>query len=118
METNRIFNKNINELTLDNSNYRKVLYTVPGSIQLVVMSLQKGDKIPREIHPHISQFIRVEEGSILLVIEYPDETKEYTLKDDSAVIIPPGLYHTVKALTNTKLYTIYTPPEHPSNLIH
>lgn len=114
-----IFHDNIADSTIDNKNYRKAVYTVPNSIQLVYMSLKPGESVPREIHPHTSQFIRIESGNGEAIIEYGDETRKYRLKDDTAIIIPPGLYHTIKNTgdEDLKLYTVYTPPNHPSNAL-
>lgn len=103
---------NIDRATVQNSFYRRVLYT-NRKMQLVVMSLRPGEEIGREKHPHTSQFIRVERGRGLAIIG----RKKYRLKPDSAVIIPPGKWHNI---INTgrrplQLYTIYTPPEHPAN---
>ena len=106
---------NIEEETLNNEFYRKVLYTGE-HMQLVVMTLQPGEDIPTEVHDGIDQFIRVEEGDALVRVD----GEETNLSDDDVVIIPSGTEHYVK---NTgegplKLYSIYTPPEHPDGTVH
>ncbi|MBN2471104.1 MAG: cupin domain-containing protein [Anaerolineae bacterium] len=107
---------NIEEATLENENFRKVLFTGPKS-QLVLMALQPGEDIGKETHPDIDQFIRVEAGEGVAVID----GEEYALEDGSAIVIPAGAEHNV---TNTsddevlKLYTIYTPPEHEDGAVH
>lgn len=106
------FKTNIETTTIRNGYYRKVLFTTK-TLQLVVMSLLPGEEIGREKHPHTSQFIRVEKGRARAEIG----GKTYRLKDGDCIIVPPGKYHNV---TNTgrkklKLYTIYSPPEHPKN---
>ena len=53
---------NIEEKTLENDNFREVLYTTQRS-QLVVMTLQPGEEIGLETHEDHDQFIRVEEGT-------------------------------------------------------
>lgn len=105
---------NIEKTTLENTFYRKVLYTTKNS-QLVLMSIEPGDEIGEEIH-QLDQFIRIEQGTAKVVLD----DVEHTLEDDFAVVIPRGTKHNVinigdKAL---KLYSIYTPPEHKDGTIH
>ncbi len=52
---------NIEKDSLDNGNFRKVLYTAKNS-QLVVMSLKPKEEIGMETH-QLDQFIRVEKGN-------------------------------------------------------
>jgi len=102
----------IEKATLKNNNYRKVIYTVPGKNQVVLMSLNVGEDIPMEIHPTISQFIRVESGRGYAMID----GKKYTLKNGYVVTVPPGLKHYIKNTSKTdklKLYTVYSPDNHP-----
>ncbi|MBD3318739.1 cupin domain-containing protein [Candidatus Woesearchaeota archaeon] len=109
------FKTNIEKDTVDNEFYRKVLYTGK-KMQLVVMSLKVGDDIPSEVHPDIDQFIRVETGKALVTID----GNEMTLEDDDIVIVPAGSEHYVKNSGDKplKIYTIYTPPEHPDGTVH
>ena len=102
----------IEKTTEKNTYYRKVLYTTK-QLQLVVMCLKKGQEIGREKHPHTSQFIRVEKGKAKAVIG----KSVYRLKSGDAVIIPAGKYHNIinTGKKDLKLYTIYSPPEHPKN---
>ena len=47
--------------------------------------------------------------------------QEYALADGSALVIPAGTEHNVINTSSTealKLYTVYTPPEHPDGTIH
>lgn len=107
---------NIEKETVDNKNYRKVLYTAQ-KMQLVVMSLKVGEEIPEEVHPHTNQFIRVEKGRAYIRIA----EKEFVASEDEVVIIPCGSKHYVKNDSNDevlKLYTIYTPIEHNPGTIH
>ena len=107
---------NIEEKTARNNYFREVLFTASHS-QLVVMSLEPGEEIGLETHAEIDQFIRVEAGkgkAVLNGVEYP-------LEDGSAVVVPAGVEHNIVNLSNTqklKLYTIYSPPEHPDKTIH
>jgi mannose-6-phosphate isomerase-like protein (cupin superfamily) len=106
---------NIEEETLNNENYRKVLFTSE-HLQLVVMSLKAGEDIPEEVHNGIDQFIRVESGSAKVIVN----GEEYKLGDDDIIIIPAGTKHYVKNTSEEelKLYSIYTPAEHKPGTIH
>ncbi len=103
--------------TVANNFYRKVIHTIPEQFQLVYMSLDEGETIPREIHPHTVQFIRIEEGNAKITVG----ATVYNLDAGDSITIPPNNYHLVenttkgskKAEKKLKLYTIYTPPEHP-----
>lgn len=101
--------------TLNNTNYRKVLFTTC-NMQLVLMSLLPQEEIGLETHEYTTQFIRIEQGTANIVIG----SKSYRVTDGGAVIVPPNTLHNVinESLTEPlKLYTIYTPPEHPRNTI-
>jgi len=104
---------NIEKDTLENSNFRKVLYTSKHS-QLVVMTLKPGEDIGEEVHD-LDQFIRIEQGSGKAVLD----GVEHNIEDDWAVVIPEGTKHNI---INTgegemKLYTIYSPPEHQDGVV-
>src|SRR3990167_6354653 len=106
---------NIERETIDNENFRKVLYTAPNS-QLVVMSLQPGEEIGEETH-NLDQFIRFESGEGKVVLN----GEQYKVEDDYAVVIPAGTKHNVINISlekKLKLYTIYSPPEHKEGTIH
>lgn len=108
----RVYYSNIEKDTIKNNKYRDVLYTIPSKMQLVLMSLNPGEDIPKEIHKTHAQFIRVESGSGEAVVG----KTSYKLKDGISIIIPPGREHYIRNTSKTKklkLYTIYTPPEHP-----
>jgi mannose-6-phosphate isomerase-like protein (cupin superfamily) len=110
------FHVNIEKKTEKNDYFRAVLYTGPHS-QLVVMSLKVGEDIGLETHADTDQFIRVEDGKGKAILD----GDEYELEGGSAIVIPAGTEHNV---INTspqkplKLYTVYTPPEHPDRTIH
>lgn len=111
----KAYSTNIEEDTLNNDNYRKVLYT--GKMQLVVMSLKPGEDIPAEVHDDIDQFFRIEEGEAYIKVD----DQEFNLKDDEIIIIPAGTEHYVKNTSqdkDLKVYTIYTPAEHPPETVH
>ncbi|MDO8495686.1 MAG: cupin domain-containing protein [bacterium] len=108
----------IEELTLKNSYFREVLFTGK-HCQLVVMNLIPGEEIGAEVHPKVDQFFRVEKGEGRVVEGEDDE--EHKVKDGDAIIIPAGTKHNVINDSKTddlKLYTIYSPPNHPDGTIH
>lgn len=106
----------LEQATLENTNFRKVLYTGPHS-QLVLMALQPGEEIGLETHMEHDQFIRVEAGEGKALIG----GEEFVLADGVAIVIPAGSAHNVMNTSATevmKLYTVYTPPEHKDGKIH
>lgn len=107
---------NIEDETKKNLNYRQVITTTP-QMQLVLMSIR--DHVPREIHHHLTQFIRVEGGQGLAILELEGETLKIELNPNIAIIIPPETYHTIVNTGNEdlKLYTLYSPPDHPHGLV-
>ena len=104
----------IEKETLENTDYRRVLYTAKNS-QLVLMSIDPGDEIGEETHT-LDQFIRIEQGKALLVID----GVEHAIEADWAFIIPAGASHNVKNTGEDvlKLYSIYSPPEHKDKTVH
>ncbi len=108
----------IEKQTLENNYFRKVLYTGKYA-QLVVMCLQPGEEIGNEVHKTVDQFFRLEEGEATLVLN--DGKEKYTVKDAEAFIVPAGTFHNVINSSKTKklkLYTIYSPPNHPDGRVH
>ncbi|MBI2063609.1 MAG: cupin domain-containing protein [Candidatus Yanofskybacteria bacterium] len=106
---------NIEKDTLENGNFRKVLYTAKNS-QLVLMSLKPKEDIGVEVH-QLDQFIRVEKGSGKTVLN----GEEREIGDGSAVIVPAGTEHNIINTSETeemKLYTVYSPPNHQDGIIH
>jgi mannose-6-phosphate isomerase-like protein (cupin superfamily) len=105
---------NIEEQTLQNNDFRRVLFTAPHS-QLVVMSLKAGEDIGKEIH-QVDQFIRIERGDGEVILN----GEKSVVHAGFAFVIPAGTEHNV---TNTgsgelKLYTIYAPPQHRDGTVH
>lgn len=106
---------NIEKETLENTDYRRVLYTAKNS-QLVLMNLQSGEEIGEETH-HLDQFIRFEQGIAKVIFNGVDE---YEVGADFAIVVPAGMKHNV---INTgdgelKLYSVYSPPEHKDKTVH
>jgi len=109
------FSTNIEEATLENSNFRKVLYTSKYS-QLVLMSLRPGEEIGMEVHEENDQFFRFEQGQGKCIID----GNEYKLGDGVAVVVPAGAQHNVINTSETedlKLYTIYSPAHHKDGIV-
>ena len=107
---------NIEQATIDNENFRRVLFTGPHS-QLVLMALRPGEDIGLETHDATDQFIRVESGQGEALIG----GQRFALEDGTAIVIPAGSEHNVTNTSQTaplKLYTVYTPPEHPDGTVH
>lgn len=107
---------NIEQRSLQNTYFREVLFTA-SRVQLVVMSLEPGEDIGLETHDDVDQFIRVEAGTGKAILN----GEEHNLEDGSAVVIPAGTEHNIVNSSQTeplKLYTIYSPPEHPDGTIH
>ena len=105
---------NIEKKSLENKYFREVLFTGPHS-QLVVMSIAPGDDIGMETHKDVDQFFRVEAGIGRAILN----GKEYDLEDGSAVVIPAG--HNIINRSKSdplKVYTIYSPPNHPDGTMH
>jgi mannose-6-phosphate isomerase-like protein (cupin superfamily) len=106
---------NIAEEALENDNFRRVLYT-DERVQLVLMCLIPNEDIGEEVH-HIDQFIRIEEGEGLAVLD----GEEHALTDGSVVVVPAGVRHNIINLSESdslRLYTLYAPPNHPAGTIH
>ncbi len=109
------FFTNIEKETLENENFRKVLYTAKHS-QLVLMSLKPNEEIGMEIHPDNDQYLRFEHGEGKVIID----GNEYSVKDGDAIVVPAGAEHNVINLSATdslKLYTIYSPAHHKDGIV-
>jgi mannose-6-phosphate isomerase-like protein (cupin superfamily) len=107
----------IEKQTLKNEYFRQVLYTGKYA-QLVVMCLKPGEEIGNEVHQKVDQFFRIEQGEATFVF---DGKEKQVAKDGDAVIVPAGTYHNVinnLKDTRLKLYTLYSPPNHPDKTIH
>ena len=110
------YSVNIETSSLENENFRQVLFTTPHS-QLVVMTLQVGEEIGMETHDNRDQFIRVEAGQGEAILD----GKQHQLREGLAVVVPAGTEHNVVNTSPSeplRLYTIYSPPEHPDGTIH
>ena len=109
------YKDNIEKLTLENENFRKVLYTAKFS-QLVLMSLKPSEEIGEEIHD-VDQFFRFEKGSGKAIVD----SNSYDLADGDTLIVPAGAKHNIINTSQTdslKLYTLYCPPHHRDGVVH
>jgi len=109
------FLDNIESETVDNANYRKVLYTGK-NMQLVVMSLNPGEDIGLEVHNENDQFFRIEQGTAEAFID----GEVMTVNEDEVIIVKAGSEHNITNVGDNelKLYTIYAPAHHPEGTIH
>ena len=108
---------NIEKLTEKNKYFREVLYTGKYA-QLVVMCLQPLEEIGNEVHQTVDQFFRIEEGEAKFVF---NGSEEHVVHSGDAVIVPAGTWHNVINTSSSeplKLYTVYSPPNHPDGTIH
>jgi len=110
------FHADIEAETIGNTNFRKVLFTGVHS-QLVVMSLLPGEDIGMEVHANVDQFFRFESGVGKAILN----GEEILFKANDVVIVPAGTNHNIINTSTTeplKLYTIYSPANHPEGTIH
>lgn len=112
---------NIEAATLGNTNFRTVLFTGQNT-QLTVMRLGPGEEVGVEMHDHLDQFLRIEQGRARVTLgpSRDEVSQTHELEDDWVAIVPGGTWHNV---INTgdgelKLYSLYSPPEHPDGTVH
>ena len=110
------FINNLEEITLQNNYYRKVINT-NSKQQLVLMCLNPGEDIPNEIHTDISQFIKIEKGEGYIII---NNNNIYKFSSGFGLIIPPNTYHYIKNTSKDqlKLYSLYSPKEHDEQKLY
>lgn len=112
---------NVEEATVDNSDFRRVLFT-GANVQLTVMSLAPGENIGWEMHENLDQFLRIESGKATLRLGRTGDAvdEEHDLSDDWAMVVPGGTWHDVvnTGEAHLKLYSIYAPPDHPDGTVH
>ena len=106
---------NIERDTTRNDDFRRVLFTGPNT-QLVLMTLKPGEEIGAETHDGHDQFFRIESGRGVVQLG----GTEHKLEDGSAVVVPAGVKHNVinRGDAPLRLYTLYSPPEHPDGTVH
>lgn len=116
---------NIEKIAEDNTMFRKVIFTSDKE-QLVVMSLLAGENVGDEIHPNTDQFFRIESGNGLLHMNNPKmactmgcpaSIEEITFREGDSFQVPAGILHNILAQSPVKLYTVYSPPQHPYDTV-
>ena len=110
------FVQNLEELTAQNSNFRKVIYTAKHS-QLVLMCLKPSEEIGMEVHPDNDQFLRIESGEGKAMID----GNEQPFSAGWCVVVPAGSEHNIINSSTTselKLYTVYSPAHHKDGTVH
>ena len=112
----RAYVGHIDRETLKNRFFRKVLFTGKHA-QLVVMCLGPGEEIGQEVHGHVDQFFRIEQGKALFTF---NKRKKAIVREGDAVVVPAGTVHNVQNASREmlKLYTVYSPPNHPPRTVH
>lgn len=105
---------NIEKLSLENENFRTVLYTDKNS-QLVLMSLLPKEEIGEEVHD-VDQFLRIEQGTGTAILNGVSRD----IADGSAIVVPAGTKHNIinSGKGKMKLYSLYTPPHHRDKVVH
>jgi len=110
------YSTNIERDTLENEDFRRVLFTGKHT-QLVLMTLKPGEEIGQEVHDSVDQFFRIEAGTGEAVID----GEKTALSDGMVVVIPAGARHNIintSATESLRLYTLYSPPNHPDGTVH
>jgi mannose-6-phosphate isomerase-like protein (cupin superfamily) len=111
----------VTKITLANENFRTVVFTGKHT-QLTLMSLAPGEEIGWESHGHLDQFLRLEQGKARVDLGKSEDKvdESHEVEDDWAFIVPAGVWHNVVNIGNepVKLYSLYSPPEHPAGTVH
>jgi mannose-6-phosphate isomerase-like protein (cupin superfamily) len=110
------YKSQLTRLALDNTYFRHVLYTAVGG-QLVVMRLRRSEDIGMEVHPDVDQFFWIVQGTAQAILD----GVETEVKTGEALVVPRGTNHNIintSATEDLKLFTVYTPPNHPDGTIH
>ena len=109
------YSEDVVKMARENEDFRRVLFTTERS-QLVLMTIQPGEEIGEEAHEGIDQVLAfvAGEGEATLGEE------RFGVRDGSVVVVPSGTRHNFvnRGSTALKLYTVYTPPEHPDGTVH
>jgi mannose-6-phosphate isomerase-like protein (cupin superfamily) len=114
--------ENLHEITEKNTNFRTVLWTGENS-QVVCMSIQPGQDIGEEVHPHVDQIIYFQNGPATVYLAESEETKKREVKvvdTGWTMIIPAGTWHNIvnTGKTSLQLYTVYAPKNHAPGTVH
>ena len=103
----------IDNAVINNKNYLKSVYS-DENIQILLIDMKPHDFIDWEQHKKSTQIFRCVIGEVII----STNKRSYTLKEGEMIIIPPRTSHHVQCSnTESKLYTVYSPPIHPKNYI-
>lgn len=112
---------NIEEVTLENENFRTALWTGE-EFQVTLMEIPVGGDVGLEVHTENDQFLRLEQGKGLAKMGPAKDnfTFEQEVSGDWAVIVPKGVWHNIVNIGDEpmKLYSIYAPAHHPHGTVH
>lgn len=112
---------NIDCLTKANPYFRTALWTGE-HLQVTLMSIPVNGDIGLEVHSHLDQFLRIEDGCALVMMGKNKNALNYQQRanSDFAVIVPAGTWHNIVNIGRSplKLYSIYAPPQHPFGTVH
>lgn len=112
--TDQGFRGDIQALTLQNTDFRRVLFT-GRNIQLVAMSLPAKEDIGEEVHDVDQCFFFV-----VGTAETTVAGEVSTIGKNGLVCVPAGTRHNIRNAGNEdlKLFTTYSPPQHPAGTVH
>jgi mannose-6-phosphate isomerase-like protein (cupin superfamily) len=109
------FKSNIKKDALNNTKFRKVLYTGE-HLQIAILSLKPGEDIGIHSHKNVDQFFRFEGGKGKCVID----EMEYKVENGDAIVVLAGSEHNILNTDITeelKFCIIYVPPKHKNGVI-
>lgn len=111
--SNDIFSFNIEDLTLKNQNFMKVIWAGK-YMQVALMSINPGSSIGLEVHPDTDQILKIECGIGQVLIGKSKDRLSYQkrIKKGDVIVVPAGMWHNVINLgrESIKLYSVGAPP--------
>lgn len=108
-----MFNENIVKIALENSYFRKVLFTTKNS-QVVIMNIPPKMDIGEETHK-VDQLLFFVKGEAKAILnDVPS-----VVHPNHLVVVPAGTKHNFinTGTSNLQLFTIYAPPQHAPNVV-
>ncbi len=105
----------IRRLARENGDFRREVMTGPHS-QVVLMSVEPGSEIGEEVHADVDQVLVFVDGTGEAVLDGQTSGVE----PGDLVFVPAGTRHNFvnRGDAPLKLYTVYSPPEHPAGTVH
>ena len=109
------YSEDVMELARRNEDFRRVLFTTERS-QLVLMAIRAGEEIGEETHDDVDQVLAFGGGEG----EAVHGGTSQRVRAGSVVVVPAGTLHNfiTRGEETLKLFTVYTPPEHPDGTVH